>query len=62
MQFIINSNKTIWSTSKYYQYKKKISIWYGISKKPRSTEVENVMNKLSIVKAFQKDDIPTKNY
>ena len=29
-------------------------------KKPNSTEVEKVINNLSIVKACQKDDIPTK--
>ena len=29
-------------------------------KKPSSTEVEKVINNLSIVKACQKDDIPTK--
>ena len=56
----INSNKTIRSTSKYYQYKEEKSDSVLSFKKTSSTEVEKAINNLSIVKACQKDDIPTK--
>ena len=43
-----------------YQYKEE-KFWFGTEfQKNNSTEVENVINNLIIVKVCQKDDIPTK--
>ena len=58
---VINGSKTIWSTSKCYHYKEeKVRFSTEFKKKQYYTEVEKVINNLTIVKACQKDYIPIK--
>ena len=58
---VIDGSKTIWSTSKCYHYKEeKVRFSTEFQKNQYYTEVEKVINNLTIVKACQKDYIPIK--